>query len=260
MSCPDCFRGGKAVGDPKGTIQTIYGTPTYVAEPPSTSASRSTIIIYTDGFGLGIVNSKVLADAYASLTGMRVLVPDIIPGGPMPHTVMDTMDTIMEPVALLNIIGQIKKGHRSVKADLPAGGKLGLAGFCWGGFLSINLSTKAAVEGGEERLVDAAFAAHPSSLSLPDNIVDAVKFKTPLAIAHAEKDVALSTLKMEETEAVLKQRVGDGHGEGEHNYQIKIYKGVGHGFAVRAKPGSEIEAKSADEAKEQAAEWFKRWL
>ncbi|KAJ4356033.1 uncharacterized protein N0V89_004060 [Didymosphaeria variabile] len=292
MACPDCFRGGVVVGDPKGSIETLYDVPTYVAKPEGAPSSPSTIVYFTDAFGLDLVNNKVLADAYASATGIRVLVPDIIPGGPMPVSVLDTMESAMSSVGLFDIPGQINRisalfsamWHfvpfmyrarptipatfnpcldyaRKVKADLPAGGKLGLAGFCWGGYLSVNLCTHTAKVGGEERLVDAAFAAHPSALTVPDNIVDSIlKFKTPLSIAHAENDMVLKTAGIEQTEAALRQKAGDGKGENGFHYHIKTYKGMAHGFAVRAKPGVEAEEKAADEAKTQASEWFKKFL
>ncbi|OAG05103.1 alpha/beta-hydrolase [Paraphaeosphaeria sporulosa] len=292
MACPDCFRGGVVTGDPKGTIETLYGVTTYVAKPQGTSSSPSTIVYFTDAFGLDLVNNKVLADAYASATGIRVLVPDIIPGGPMPAWVLDTMENAMGSVGLFDISGQINRilmfasllrqfvpfmyrarptipatfnicldYARKVKADLPAGGKLGLAGFCWGGYLSVNLCAQADKEGGGQRLVDASFAAHPSFLSAPGQIVDAVlKFKSPLAIAHAEKDFNLKTPAVEEAEAALRQKAGNGDGENGYSYQLTTYKGVDHGFAVRAKSGDQTAAAAADGAKEQAIEWFKKFL
>jgi hypothetical protein len=51
MACPDCFRGGKATGDPKGTISTLHGIETYIAGTSTTQTSQSTIIFYTDAFG-----------------------------------------------------------------------------------------------------------------------------------------------------------------------------------------------------------------
>ena len=81
MACRDCFRGGIAVGEPKGTITTIHGIETYVAGTPESTTSASTIIYFTDAFGLPLVNNKLLADSYALATGFRVLVPNIIPGG-----------------------------------------------------------------------------------------------------------------------------------------------------------------------------------
>jgi dienelactone hydrolase len=292
MACPDCFRGGKATGDPKGSITTLHGVETYIAGTPSTNTSPSTIIYFADAFGLSLVNNKLLADAYASATGFRVLVPNIIPGGPMSPDFMPIMDQVMAPVALTNVWGQVSRIFnfvramtyavpffynafpsypscrkacneyaRKVKAELPPGAKLGVAGFCWGGYHSLNLCALPAVEGGSERLVDAQFCAHPSGLKAPDDIVNAViKFKSAVAVAHAKDDYALPTKKIEETEAILRQKAGRGDGENGFNYQIKIYEGVGHGFAVRAAPGNPKEADGADEAKAQAIAWFKKWL
>ena len=96
---------------------------------------------------------------------------------------MNYMDTVFKPVAWTDIIGQIwriggvlgamyhgipfmirtgpatgaqpaLKFARAIKKDLPAGGKLGVAGFCWGGYASTFLCTQS-VEGGTEPLIDA---------------------------------------------------------------------------------------------------------
>ncbi|KAF2712029.1 hypothetical protein K504DRAFT_464129 [Pleomassaria siparia CBS 279.74] len=292
MACPDCFRGGKATGEPQGSIATLYDVETYVAGTPSSTTSQSTIIYYTDAFGLALVNNKVLADAYALATGFRVLVPNVIPGGPMSPDVMPIMDQVMAPVSLFDVRGQVSRVFnvframtyfvpffyrafpsskasftnsvdyaRKVKAELPDGAKLGVAGFCWGGYQSINMCSLPAVEGGNGRLVDAQFCAHPSGLRVPDDIVNAVtKFKSAVAIAHAKDDFGLPTKNVEEAEAVLRQKAGSGDGENGFHYEIKVYEGVGHGFAVRAKPESPEEADGADEAKAQAIAWFKEWL
>lgn len=277
-------------------METLHGVETYIAggAPPGIETSGSTIIFYTDAFGLKLVNNKLLADAYAIGTHCRVLVPDIIPGGPMDPAVMPIMDRVMTPVGLFNVPGQLARAWslvralsyfvpffwrafpsykasyapclayaRKVRAGLPAGAKMGVAGFCWGGHQSLKLCTESAAEGGggEQGLVDAQFCAHPSGLKMPDDVVQPVlRFKTPVAVAHAQEDFQLPTKKVEEAEALLRQEAGDGQGENGFYYQIRIYEGVQHGFAVRAKPGDEKEASGADEATVQAIEWFKRWL
>ena len=293
MSCPDCFRGGKATGEPKGEFKTLYGLQTYVAGGATIeNISGSTIIYYPDAFGVDFINNKVLADAYAAGTGCRVLVPDIIPGGSMSSNVLPLMDQIMAPVSLFNIWGHIKRvfstlramsyavpfmyrawpGYevcnkacleyaRKVKADMPPSAKLGVCGFCWGGNQSLRVSAQPTFEGGSERLIDAQFCAHPSAIKAPNDIVNAVtKFKTAVAIAHASEDFGLPMQKIEESEAALRQAAGDGRGENGFNYEVKIYQGIGHGFAVRAVPGNKQEAVAADEAKEQAIAWFNKFL
>lgn len=292
MACVDCFRGGIAVGEPKGTITTIHGVETYVAGTPETTTSSSTIIYFTDAFGLPLVNNKLLADSYALATGFRVLVPAIIPGGPMSLDFMNLTDEVVKPVGSFDIRAQLTRVYhiwrilliglpfmwrawpssrtsfnpcleytRKVKAELPSDAKLGLAGFCWGGYQSINLCVQSAVPGGSERLVDAQFTAHPSGLKVPNQIVDAVlAFKTPVALAQAQDDFAISTDSVQETEAILRGEAGNGEGEGGYNWQITYYTRVPHGFAVRARPDNARDSEASDQAKEQAIAWFKKWL
>jgi dienelactone hydrolase len=294
MSCPDCFKGGihDHRGDAKGHEEEIHGLRTYVASPSPSSTSKSTIIFITDAFGLELINNKLLADRYAAGTGFRVLVPDVIPGGPASIAVMNPMESIFEPVKWFDIWGQIKRiGYvlttmrymvpffiranptkpatvnsivnwtRKVKKDLPPGAKLGICGFCWGGYQSTHLSAKPSVEDGTEPLIDAQFCAHPSALKPPGDIVNAItKFKVPYSIAVGLKDFVFTPKQGEETEAVLREKAGDGKGENDIHYEFKYYEGCAHGFAVRAKVGDTVQEKGAEDACEQAITWFKKWL
>jgi dienelactone hydrolase len=293
MSCPDCFRGGKATGSPKGTLETIHGHSTYVAGPAPASPNVPTIIFFTDAFGLRLENNKLLADAYTIATGFRVLVPDIVPGGGMNPAVIDHLDIVMAPVPFWNLLGWARRAYhlvvglshavpfmrkakpnlrkecyepclayaRAVRAEMADDAKLGVAGFCWGGYQSVNLCKETRTPGGKEPLIDAQFCAHPSSLKLPNDIVEAVMtFKTPVAVAHATNDMALKNEVVHNTEAQLREKTGDGKGAGGFHWEIKYYEDVPHGFAVRARDGFEKEAVAADDAKAQAIEFFKRWL
>ena len=127
MSCPDCFSGTSHTGTPTGKFQTIHGIRTYVTAsaaapiPPSAnpssavissstgtalpstttkqifSTSSSTIILITDAFGLNLPNTLLLADTYASRTGFRVLIPDIIPGGGVPLHTLSLTNAVRAP-------------------------------------------------------------------------------------------------------------------------------------------------------------------
>jgi dienelactone hydrolase len=294
MSCPDCFKGGihDHRGDAKGHEEEIHGVRTYVTGPSSSSTSKSTIIYFCDAFGLDLINNKLLADRYAAGTGLRVLAPDVIPGGPASVGAMHPMEMLFEPVGWFDIWGQIKRiGYilttlrhmvpffiranptkaatfnnilnwtRKVKNDLPAGAKLGVCGFCWGGYQSTHLCAEPTVEDGTERLIDAQFCAHPSALKSPGDIVNAVtKFKVPYSVAVGRKDFVFSPKESEGVEAVLRERAGDGNGGNDIHYEFKYYEGCAHGFAVRAKPGDTVQEKGAEDACTQAVTWFKKWL
>jgi dienelactone hydrolase len=252
MSCPDCFKGGvhHEHGTATGKEETLYGKNCYIASAPASSTSKSAILFLTDAFGLDLINNKLLADKYAAQTGFKVVVPDIIPGGPAPIYLMNTMYEVTAPVAWLDIWGQLRRisaifvaittmvpfiyraapagayPHvltfaRAMRADLPAGAKMGVAGFCWGGFGSTKLCTETAVEGGSEKLIDAQYCGHPSGLTVPDMILDAVsKLKVPYSMAIGSEDFALGKAQVLQTEAALKQKVGEPE---ENNYEIRSY-------------------------------------
>jgi hypothetical protein len=88
--CADCFK-GTLRGDvlPTGREEDkLYGLPTYVALPPSHAGTSSTsqkrpvgiIVVFADGFGWRLRNTRVLADIYAQRTECTVLVPDFMGG------------------------------------------------------------------------------------------------------------------------------------------------------------------------------------
>jgi len=131
-----------------------------------------------------------------------------------------------------------------------------VAGICVGGMHSTALCKEAAVEGGEERLVDAQFCAHPAGLKLPGDVLEAVKKGVPYSFAIGDKDF-LKVESVTELQAALRGEVGT---EEEGVYEVRVYEGVGHGFAIRASREKKEEDEAAGEAARQAVEWFKRFL
>ncbi|PVH78395.1 alpha/beta-hydrolase [Cadophora sp. DSE1049] len=284
MSCADCFKGSIHNGKPTGTEEFIHDIRTYIACPENTASSQSTIIFITDAFGFNLVNSKILADVYASRTGFRVLVPDIIPGGGVPLSSLALMETATASVAWWNIFGQIRRiltvvrmvtifmpfairtrgvfpsvlaYARAVKADLPDGAKLGAAGFCWGGLQTTKLTEQPAIEGRSEPLIDAHFTAHPAGLKPQQFIESYQRFKVPLSIAVGDQDFVLSKDNVATIEASFREKYGEGTNM---SYQVKLYEGCGHGFAVRADQKKNIENGGAQQAADQAVTWFKKLL
>jgi dienelactone hydrolase len=297
MSCPECLGGAihDHVGEFRGKELTIHGKTCYVASPPSPSRSDSVIIYLTDSFGLKLINTKLLADRFAAETGFKVLVPDVIPCGGGSPTIMTTTAKLKSPENPWDILGQLKRAAvllspaglsyiafalriyfwstpqrgyaenilpfvQAVRAELPAGAKLGVVGFCWGGWGSTNLCKEPAPEGGNKSLVDVQFCGHPYNLKAPDMIVEAVrKYKVPFSMAVGDEDVWLKREAIEETQAALRQ-FGSGEGEGGYNYEIEVYSGCTHGFVVRAQPGNIVETEAAERARAQAMRWLRRYL
>jgi dienelactone hydrolase len=310
MACRDCFRGGiHTHATPVGYMTTLYDTNCYIspgidatqqsssATPPNLDFSRPHILYLCDGFGLALVNNKLLADRYAAETGFTVIAPDVPPGGGLHIDALALTDTITDPVAWTDVLGQLwrvwavmrmvpialpfvlrKKQRDESKAAMillarklkeamsakGAGAKLGIAGFCYGGWLATGMANAPLdpkVEGaakGENLLVDAVFVAHPSWLKLPDDIVAPVKHGVPYSAALGDKDMTLPLDKAEELEAALRQQVGEPE---VNNYEVRIYReNIPHGFAVRAREGFKEQIEAEHKACEQAVSWFKKTL
>ena len=76
MTCPNCVTGTIHSGTPKGTEIKIAGFNAYATGDES---SNRVIFIGVDIFGWKFVNTRLLADEYAS-KGFRVFIPDLFSG------------------------------------------------------------------------------------------------------------------------------------------------------------------------------------
>jgi len=94
LPCKDCASGHLKDGATSGTVTTVHGLPTYVAEPAS--APKGIVVIITDAFGWELPNNRILADNYAKKGGFKVYMPDFMNGHWMPHDMLDTMDAVMD--------------------------------------------------------------------------------------------------------------------------------------------------------------------
>ena len=133
---------------------------------------------------------------------------------------------------------------------------IGVAGYCWGGKAAILLthpSPASCNQLGARPLVDAAFTAHPSGLSIPNDIHPV---RVPLAIAIGDKDMALSMKGVGTIQSVLEPKAN----KGECHQEVRIYPGAKHAFATRGNPHEEKEGEMADQAEEQALRWFTKYL
>ncbi len=96
--------------------------------------------------------------------------------------------------------------------------------------------------------IDVGYTAHPS-------FVDEAELKDmtgPLAISAAETDHIFPTEKRHQTEVILKE-LGI-------PYQINLYSGTEHGFAVRGDPEKPATMYAMENAFLQALQWFEAYL
>lgn len=92
--------------------------------------------------------------------------------------------------------------------------------------------------------VTVGFVAHPSFVE-EDELRG---FKGPLSIAAAETDSIFPAELRHKSEEILK--------EGGHPYQINLYSGVEHGFAVRGDISKKEHKFAKEQAFFQAVQWF----
>jgi dienelactone hydrolase len=135
---------------------------------------------------------------------------------------------IIEPI-LAAVIKSLRSEHGITR--------IGAVGYCFGGKYVVRYL--AAGKG-----VDAGFIAHPSFLTTEE--VDAIT--GPLSIAAAEVDHIFP--------AELRRKVEDTLQKKKLPYQVALYGGVDHGFAVRTDLSIREKKFAKESAYFQAVRWF----
>jgi dienelactone hydrolase len=96
--------------------------------------------------------------------------------------------------------------------------------------------------------IDVGYLAHPTAVT-EDELAE---ITGPLSIAAAETDPIFTTEQRHKSEEILKKSG--------HPYQINLYSGVAHGFAVRGDPCIKLERWAKEQAFYQAVAWFDEFL
>ena len=139
---------------------------------------------------------------------------------------------------------------RAFRAHTAPEGPVLAAGFCWGGLYAVRLCHADATTAAGAPLVDAAFAAHPSSLRVPR---DAAACRRPLSVCVGDADMMLPVAQAREVKAVLE-------GRDDARFEVVILPGAVHGFAIRGAIEDAKQMEYSQVAEDQAVAWFNRWL
>jgi len=234
-----CTVGVKHEGEAKGSLKTLGGTETYIAES-STGKNDYAILILPDVIGHKFINAQLIADQFAA-NGYLTVLPDIFHGDSIPLNRPEGFDLqkwrgghgteTVDPVVTA-VIKELREKY-GVK-------KIGGVGYCFG--------AKSVVRFLKPGQIDAGYVAHPS-------FVDAEEVKAiegPLSIAAAKTDQIFPPAKRRETEDILFEKTMP--------WQINLYSDVSHGFAVR----TDLKDPRAKWAKEQAffqaVAWFDEYV
>ena len=136
--------------------------------------------------------------------------------------------------------------------------RIGVAGFCWGGKFAVLLCDPAtySTEDGKS-LVDCAFVAHPSNLSLPTDIE---KVTLPLRICQGSEDWVLGMDGVKQIEDIFADKEKQLDQSQRDKFVITVVEGALHGFAVRGNLGIEEEVQHGMVAEDEAVKWYQKWL
>lgn len=250
----------------------ICGLNTYCTDGPDVSATSPVIVIIPDAFGSTFVNSKLLADSFAS-AGYRVYLPDFMDGNPCSSAAMDSMYIALSPkTGLLDKAGAYARAARHfgpfmfsnrnalalprietffnhLRVEVGPDIKIGTAGYCWGGQHVFKLAGGLGAPTGQKPLVQCMFTAHPSNFSIP---VDVENVKIPVSVAIGDKDFALAPKAQKQVMAIMDKSGID--------HEFRVYPGATHGFAVRGNPNVPEEEEYQRQARDQAVAWFDKYL
>jgi dienelactone hydrolase len=168
----------------------------------------------TDVYGHEYINNQLVADEYAK-RGYFVVVPDLFNGDAAPanppagYNLREVWFPKHSPAVTEPIV---EKALAAVKNKYSPK-YIVASGYCFGAKFAIRLL-------GDSK-INVAGVFHPSFV----NIDEVKAIKGPIFIGAAETDQAFTTELRHETESVL--------AEMKATYQLSLFSGVAHGFAIR---------------------------
>ncbi|KAK9435839.1 dienelactone hydrolase family protein [Metarhizium brunneum] len=231
-------------GDAVGSIEEHNGVNMYITSPEKMQATTKpgiAVLYLTDVFGIQLLENKLLVDSFAR-AGYMTVAPDMFNGTPAPS---DLNDPGFNTTAFLELHSPNATDPIVESAISHIRGTLGIdriatAGYCFGGRYALRFLS--GCDG-----ADLAFAAHPSLLE--DGEISGIT--GPASVAAADGDELMPPERRGQIEAMLLQTG--------QPYQLSLYGGTGHGFAVRANISNPVEKFGKEAAFVQATRWFDTW-
>lgn len=233
---PCCFKGFYHTGEPKGHHKDMYGMETYVSGNGKTD---KVLVIITDAFGNKLNNTLLVADQLAD-AGYQVYIPDILFGDcleKLDNTVnFQEWMTKHNKVATKSVVDKFMENLR--KEFSPK--FVGVIGYCFGAKYAVQQVHKT------DGHADVCAIAHPSFVELEE--VEAIGKSKSILISAAESDVTFSAELRHLTEASL-SKLG-------MRYQIDLFSGVEHGFAVRGDTSNPVVKYAKEKVLSDQVYWF----
>ncbi|KAF3389085.1 Protein AIM2 [Penicillium rolfsii] len=236
-----CATGFKHEGTPVGEVKNIDGVNTYITYPKDNKTPEKAIVFLTDIYGI-FVNAQLVADEFAK-NGYLTVIPDLFAGDQISVADMDSgkvdLQSWLPKHQPANVDPIVEASIKYVRETLGVK-RVGAVGYCFG--------AKSVTRFLKTNKVDVGFIAHPSFITHEE--LGAIQ--GPLSIAAAEIDPIFTTQLRHESEVTL-AKTG-------HPWQINLFSGVSHGFAIRGDLNVKIQKFAKEQAFAQAVAWFNEHL
>jgi carboxymethylenebutenolidase len=108
----------------------------YLASPPTTP--RAGVLVLQEIFGV-TAHMRHVTDGFAA-QGFLALAPALFdrlkPGTELPYTRIDEGRALMQQLSIDEVARDLAGAAAALRANLPAGSKVGAVGYCWGGAIA----------------------------------------------------------------------------------------------------------------------------
>ncbi|KAK1992336.1 alpha/beta-hydrolase [Colletotrichum falcatum] len=271
---PCCWAGTLHEGSPRGGVEDMAGAPTYVVRPSDVKdaapANGHVVLYLPDVWGLS-VNARCLLDGFAA-AGYTALGMDYFRGDSMSRYRASKDDPLppgfdlaawrdrhsafaAEAVPRWAAAARARFGAELRAAAAAATGtetRFACVGYCFGAPYVCDLLAGAGADADAdadgEPVVAAGAFAHPTALKE----AHLAGVKRPLLLSCSDNDAMFPTEARRKGIDVL-QREGK-------VYQLQLFQGVGHGFAVKGDPSDPYQRWCKEQSLKAMIDWFDMWL
>jgi carboxymethylenebutenolidase len=217
---------------------------------PKTEGKRGSVIVVHEIFGLND-HIKDVACRLAQ-AGYNALAPDLFTREGAPPPLSGGFGPLMEFVGKIpdsQIMGDLKAGAHSLKAQSSSNGKVGIVGFCWGG--RVSMLAAAYVPDLNAAVAYYGRISGDKTANQPTYPIDlAAKMSVPLLGHFGAEDQGIPPEQAEKLRAALQ----DHHKTAE----IYVYEKAGHAFNNDTRESYRPEA--AKLAWQRTLAWFGKYL